>query len=249
MPYDPFDVPPKELFITDIEPVHKLVLNKFAIVPEHFILATRAFKEQTYLLEEADIAASFSLIQTWKREGGDLFAFFNCGEHSGASQRHRHVQFLPIERMQDSVTGTWTPILDLLVDGDNSLVPFMTFSEKIPINATSQQLHKIYQRLYERACVCTGLKSPSLEEDTASQISYNLAMSDKTMCICPRKAEGASLTTKDHTGFVALNGTLLAGTLLVKNELEWKTLRGDEKQLEHILRTIGYSTAYDNNKL
>lgn len=30
-----------------------------------------------------------------------LFAFFNSGKHSGASQPHRHIQFLPVEEMVD----------------------------------------------------------------------------------------------------------------------------------------------------
>jgi ATP adenylyltransferase len=38
-----------------------------------------------------------------------------------------------------------------------------------------------------------------------------------------------------------LNGTLLAGTLLVKSEAEWDTLRNDESMLIEILSSIGVS--------
>jgi ATP adenylyltransferase len=88
---DPFLEPPEALFLIDVgQPAtHFLVLNKFAIVPGHFILATKAFKEQTHLLEEDDLAVTFACLQAWRKCGLDLFAFFNSGEHSGASQPHR----------------------------------------------------------------------------------------------------------------------------------------------------------------
>jgi ATP adenylyltransferase len=92
-----------------------LVLNKFAIVPEHFILATKEFKEQTHLLEEDDLGVAYACLQAWRDKGKELFAFFNSGEHGGASQPHRHIQFLPVDSMMGGVKqGDWRPLMDKL---------------------------------------------------------------------------------------------------------------------------------------
>lgn len=93
-----------------------MVLNKFPVIPEHFILATTEFKEQTDLLEEDDIGAAYKCIKAYKDEGEELFGFFNSGEHSGASQRHRHIQFLPVKSMRSGIgeTALWNVLADIL---------------------------------------------------------------------------------------------------------------------------------------
>lgn len=113
---NPFSDPPKGLFITDL-PSHNLVLNKFPIIPDHFILATKDFKEQTYLLEEDDLSAAYECLKAYRENGEELFGFFNSGEHSGASQPHRHIQFLPVESMQSGIeTGqSWEVLADNLI--------------------------------------------------------------------------------------------------------------------------------------
>ncbi|KAL2258500.1 hypothetical protein VTK26DRAFT_8165 [Humicola hyalothermophila] len=63
--FDPFDNPPPPMLITAIPPSHILVLNKFAVVPEHFILATSAFREQTHLLEPADLDVAYQCIEAY----------------------------------------------------------------------------------------------------------------------------------------------------------------------------------------
>jgi ATP adenylyltransferase len=44
----------------------------------------------------------------------------------------------------------------------------------------------------------------------------------------------------EEIGSVALNGTVLGGTLLVKSEAEWNALRNDESKLKGILSAIGF---------
>jgi ATP adenylyltransferase len=121
--FNPFANPDQDLFIADIpstSPTHFLILNKFPIIPEHFILATKTNKAQTHVLEEDDLAMTYACLKEWERTLDDgktrrLFSFFNSGEGSGASQAHRHLQFLPVESIQDGVgneEGGW----DLLTD-------------------------------------------------------------------------------------------------------------------------------------
>lgn len=120
---DPFENPPVALHIADIpatNPTHLLVLNKFPIIAEHFILATKSNKKQTHLLEQDDLEATYACLKAWRDESNSkhkrLFAFFNSGEHSGASQPHRHVQFLPLEKMREhDANSSWDLLLDLIL--------------------------------------------------------------------------------------------------------------------------------------
>lgn len=66
-------------------------------------------------------------------------------------------------------------------------------------------------------------------------------MTTSGMAIVPRRNEGATIRNSQgvEVGSVALNGTLLAGTLMVKLEDEWNALRDDELQLDEILTAIG----------
>ncbi|KAJ9425664.1 ATP adenylyltransferase-domain-containing protein [Fusarium oxysporum] len=228
-PFDPFENPLPALKVTDLGPSHYLVLNKFAVVPEHFILATTEFKPQTHVLEESDLEATLACIEAYEAArrteaeqghrdgtlgGGDgLFAFFNCGDHSGASQPHH-----------------------------------------IKLGMSGADLHSTYLRLYRKACraVAVYTKDPLHTEEAPAEgptrISYNLAMTKDTLVVCPRLAEGVKLQSQDGDvlGTVSLNGTLLAGTALVKNELEWEALKKDPDTLRNVLRDIGVPNTFDN---
>jgi ATP adenylyltransferase len=93
-------------------------LNKFPVIPDHFILATKEFKEQTQLLEADDLAAAYICLQSYQDAGEELFCFFNSGEHSGASQRRRHIQFLPVKSMRSGMAkeDRWNVLADSLLN-------------------------------------------------------------------------------------------------------------------------------------
>ena len=116
--FDPFEDPPADLVIAEIprlHPSHLLVLNKYPVIPNHFILATKTYKDQRQLLEEEDLTATAACLRAWEDgfDGGQkLFAFFNSGKHSGASQPHRHIQFLPVEDMTGKGGEGWRLLLE-----------------------------------------------------------------------------------------------------------------------------------------
>jgi ATP adenylyltransferase len=256
------------------------VLNKFAVVPEHFILATKEFKLQTHLLEESDLQATLACIDAYEQakqqqqqtapngepvdascltdtRGGKaaqedgLFAFFNGGDHSGASQPHRHIQLLPISRMRDGLetSSSW----EVLAQQADSLdkTPFVAFSEPISIDTSSENLHAAYLRLYRKACQAVaqhthaGSTAPTDDEVPSTgeaKISYNMAMTKDRLVICPRLSDGCEIRdaeTSSPIGFLALNGTVLAGTALVKSEAEWEALKKSPDQLLDVLKSIG----------
>ncbi|OIW33105.1 hypothetical protein CONLIGDRAFT_676913 [Coniochaeta ligniaria NRRL 30616] len=245
-PFNPFANPSPALLVAPLPPYHNLILNKFAVVPEHFILATAAFERQTDLLDAADLEAAWACIEAYHKEGRELFAFFNSGEYSGASQPHRHVQLLDVGNMREGLGegDGWEVLANGLVDeGKRGKVPFWTAGERIRDKMTGEELREVYLRLYRRACGKLGKEAGEQNEGEA-RISYNLAMTRDVMVVCPRVSEGGAVRGEDgeEVGWLALNGTVLAGTALVKSQAEWDALRRDPGQLEAVLGKIGVPT-------
>ena len=83
------------------------------------------FQSQSSPLLPPELAQTYKLLDAAYRAGQNLFAFYNCGDLSGASQPHKHIQFLPlpsdevgppIERLardvqleQPGTYSRWTP--------------------------------------------------------------------------------------------------------------------------------------------
>ncbi len=265
---DPFANPGPELFISDIpkeKPSHLLVLNKFPVIPNHFIIATKANLPQTDILEETDLSATYACIRTWEEassndENGRLFAFFNSGDHSGASQIHRHLQFLP---NQDMLLGSqpndgWKLLIRSMRSQAHShlpllcnpALPFIHFATRLDAGISPASLYSKYLMLM-RAALSASQSLPGevsrdlddhvkIAENGRTTFSYNLALTTDTMAICPRKSESASIEGLNEDHEVAINGTILGGTLMVKNETEWNTLRQNPHMLDSILESIGY---------
>ena len=104
---------------------HIIVLNKYPIIAEHFILATKTNKQQTHKLEVDDLQIAYQCLKEWQGATEDgqrkrLFAFFNSGGYSGASQPHRHLQFLPVEAIQGGEAGRgWSLLVDSVWAGED----------------------------------------------------------------------------------------------------------------------------------
>ncbi|KAI0425936.1 HIT-like domain-containing protein [Xylaria sp. FL1042] len=243
-PFNPFENPSPALLVAQLPPSHRLVLNKFAVVPEHFILATRDFKPQTHLLETGDVDAAYACVRAYHDAGRELFIFFNSGEHSGASQPHRHLQLLPVDRMKlglgDAENGSEWAILADKVCGKENTLPFTLFTSPINDEMSAEDRHRSYLSLYKRA-VSAVSANVEATEDGEAQISYNFAMTSTCMALCPRTAEGVRIKdgNGNEIGNVALNGTVLAGTALVKNQVEWHALRTTAAMLPSVLGGIG----------
>ncbi|KAM3500055.1 hypothetical protein MY10362_006754 [Beauveria mimosiformis] len=262
-PFDPFayTTPPPPLFVGDVGPAHFLVLNKFAIVPGHFILATRAYKPQTDVLEADDLHATLACLRAYQEaaspaplpsddddggEDGALFAFFNCGEHSGASQPHRHIQMLPVTAMREGLPAdsAWRVLATQINGGGGggAAAPFTTFSQQITLDTSQEHLHAAYLRLYAQAVRAVRGEESEVSTTGEAAISYNLAMTRDRLVLCPRRAEGDVVRdpdTGDVVGKVSLNGTMLAGTALVKAEAEWEALCKNPRALTTVLKNVG----------
>jgi ATP adenylyltransferase len=140
------------------------------------------------------------------------------------------------------LVGTPTGLLQ------HSGLPFVYFARTFDAEPSGSELLRVYNELYDAARKAVvryiashpGHLALHSTDEGDSAISYNLAMTTAGMVILPRRAEGTMLRA-DGTdiGFVALNGTTLAGTMMVKHQEEWDVLRSRPGALDEILAAIG----------
>ncbi|KAF4119304.1 sulfate adenylyltransferase (ADP) / ATP adenylyltransferase [Geosmithia morbida] len=137
--------------------------------------------------------------------------------------------------------GAWSVLVDGL-GSPSARPPFAVFTESINLDTSEGELHDAYIRLYRRAVsAATDGQRGDAPDEGETLVSYNLAMTKSTLALVPRVAEGGRVTDDkgDVVGSLALNGTVLAGTALVKSEAEWDALRGNKDELAAILSHIG----------
>lgn len=203
LPYDP------DLFVADLSPTHLCLLNKFNVVDEHLLLVTRRFEAQTNWLTLADFDAMWRCLQEC-----DGLLFYNGGPTAGASQPHKHLQFLPFPA---GAATTIAPVLTLLPSvtfdqgvGTLPQFPFVhglvcpdaTLPELPPVEAALWTLQQ-YQQL------CAQL---AIEPD-----AYNLLATRRWLLIVPR--------TQEHSNGISVNALGFAGSLLVRNQAELDYVR------------------------
>lgn len=122
-------------------------------------------------------------------------------------------------------------------------MPFAYFASRVPALASDTVLYETYRSLHRKATELVAVTAGLLQDiaDGESEISYNMAFVHEAMILCPRVKEGVRLKSKDakEVGPIALNGTLLGGTLLVKTEADWDALCNDHELLQEVLAAIG----------
>jgi ATP adenylyltransferase len=227
---NPFLPPFAPLLVASL-PGYNIVLNRFPVIAHHFLLCTSEFEPQSTPLRDADVKMIYRVLESWT---GDkkLFGFFNCGERSGASQPHRHVQFFPVENSKEMLYDQCpeAPAAPAMEDRRGSRdmsvqpapwvhpgVPFKSYCFRI--KSEDEAVHA-YKRLMETA-------AEILDRNDGS---YNLGVTKEWMVLLPR--------TQAEVNWVGINGTVLAGEVLVKREEEWDMFT-DEGALEKALKQIG----------
>ncbi|NLF54507.1 MAG: phosphorylase [Thauera phenolivorans] len=88
--FNPFLNPDPELTVGPLGDTHVAILNKFPLCDRHLVLARREFEEQLLPLARSDFAALAAIMA----EAGGI-GLYNGGTAAGASQRHKHVQWMP----------------------------------------------------------------------------------------------------------------------------------------------------------
>ncbi|MEA5504471.1 phosphorylase [Halotia wernerae UHCC 0503] len=213
--FNPFLPYEEDLFVADISETHVCILNKFNVVDYHLLIITRAFEEQESLLTQEDFAALWACLADF-----DGLAFYNGGKIAGASQRHKHLQLIPLPLVP---SGLQTPIEPLLASAkfQNAIatIPGLPFVHafapldpdwvRSPLTAAKALLEFYYTLL--RA---VGLDAVDGNKQSGA---YNFLATRQWMLIVPRSQE--------HFQSISINSLGFAGALLVRNEQEMQLLK------------------------
>lgn len=159
-----------------------------------------------------DIWISWECLKSMQRDDERWLAFYNCGEASGArynklllrlmsSQRHKHVQFIPLPPRKE-----FTPFPDTIDKDHDKTLPFQHYISHLPLNKEPSSLYRTYQRLI------WDMKQLNPSEN----LSYNFVMTTEWMFLSPRSKD-------DYIGEeyeIGVNSTGMIGLLLTKSEKE-----------------------------
>ncbi|KAF8482888.1 ATP adenylyltransferase-domain-containing protein [Russula ochroleuca] len=225
-----------------------VLLNKYSVVEEHFLLVTKEFQSQTAPLRPGDLVQSYLLLHAARAAGKHLFAFYNCGDLSGASQPHKHLQFFPT----DNEDGP--PIERLAraarIDKDDkpfslSALPFANHVRRLalPVSATRARaelepaLTEAFLELLE-LCISTVRHTADYP---AGPPSYNVVLTLGHMYVFPRLRETHVLAmSREPLGVNALG---FAGLLLVKSAAELEAVRAEGPG--NVLKGVGCESVHE----
>jgi ATP adenylyltransferase len=187
---NPFLPHEEELFVADISETHVAVLNKFNVLSNHLLVITRAFEEQESLLTPEDFEAMWTVLEDF-----DSLFFYNAGASAGASQRHKHLQFVPVPLGE----GPGRCPMEALLTRAGKPLPFSCHFEGSP---------PARDRYLDALAAVGRANDPR---------AYNLVATRDWMLLVPRR-QGSFES-------ISVNGLGFAGAFLVKDEEELGRLR------------------------
>jgi ATP adenylyltransferase len=223
-----------------------VLLNKYSVVPHHFLLVTKEFMPQTSPLMPHDLVQTYLLLLAARKAHKNYFAFYNCGSNSGASQNHKHIQFIevedngpPIERLAKAA--------NLEVSGKPfslSSVPYANHVYRLPTlsnGASPEQLEQVlflpFLSLLDLV-ISTVRHAPDYPPGTPS---YNVILTLEHMHLIPRRWE--TYTLRESGATLSINSFGFAGMLMVKSESERQAL--EQEKIGTVLRGVGVESVHD----
>lgn len=191
--HNPFEHPEPSLTFGDIAPSHRLLLNKFPVMTRHLLIVTRRFESQEMALTADDFAAIAPLIAA--RDG---LGFYNGGAIAGASQAHKHLQWIPTRPPLAAALPAYLDRHRVRFDFRHAFSP-LEIEDWTSADA-GERLVRRYLWLLEQAGVERHADKPA---------PYNLLMTREWMWVVPRCAE--------HWQEMSINALGFAGSLFVKH--------------------------------
>ena len=213
--FDPFLPYEKDLFIADLSSTHLCLLNKFNVVDHHLLIVTRDFENQENWLNLADFRALWVCMQEI-----DGLAFYNGGRVAGASQRHKHLQLIPLPFIAEECHLPIQPAIATAVFKDSiGTIPHFPFRHAMALLTLTESDSPTQQAQKMLACYQSLLRAVDIDIDNNNQIqsaAYNLLATQTWMLIIPRSQESFSSISINSLGF--------AGSLFVRDRSQIKLL-------------------------
>lgn len=193
-PADPFLPPEEELLVAGIDATHLCVLNKNPVLDHHALIVTREFEPQENPLHPRDFAALWRCLLEY-----DSLGFYNSGPVAGASQRHKHLQLVPLPLAAEGHALPIDAWLQGLVRSPAvrraPRIPFRhTFRWLDPARAGGQDPGSELHRLYRQMLADTGL-------DPDVPAPYNLLVTRRYLLLVPRVEERYESVSVNGLGF------------------------------------------------
>lgn len=211
--FNPFLPPDPALTVGPVGEQHVAILNKYPVSQRHLVLARKEFAEQTTPLEYQDFRA---LAQLLSSSGG--LGFHNGGAPAGASQRHKHVQWLPSASGNASLR-MFRPVLDPDVREHTVFIHLqlpmrhcfvrVKAGKGVDPEASARSMLQGYQR---------ALETLQLAPDAQGNLPpSNMLVEDGWMLVVPR--------SKEHFADVSLNALSFGGVLYVRDRGQIEAIR------------------------
>ncbi|MDY6805529.1 MAG: DUF4922 domain-containing protein [Cyanobacteriota bacterium] len=226
--FNPFLPYEEDLFVADISESHISLLNKYNVVDRHLLIVTRQFEEQENLLTLADFEAVGACLAEI-----DGLVFYNGGKNAGASQRHKHLQMIPLPLAPEGPPLPIEPaIAAAKFEGDIGTTPdfpFLHAIAKLDIGKASspQEAAEATLESYFSLLHAVGVRGSDGMKGKQSD-AYNLLATREWMLLVGRSREDFESISVNSLGF--------AGSLFVKNSEQMKALkeRGPITLLTHV---------------
>ncbi len=212
LPYDP------NLFIANISETHLCLLNKFNVIDHHFLIITRAFEKQESLLTLQDFLATWICLSEVNG-----FVFYNAGKAAGASQKHKHLQFIPLPLLADHpdlpITSAISAATFTNGIGTISCFPFQHALIRFNFKSRSDILEKALHSFecYRKLLNTLNINIPPDQEERKNISAHNLLITKEWILIIPR--------LQDSFNNISVNAAGFAGTLFVRNIEQMKILK------------------------
>ena len=233
--FNPFLPYEEDLFVCDLSPSHLCLLNKYNVVDGHLLIVTREFEDQENWLTLADFTAMWACLAEY-----DGLAFYNGGKLAGASQKHKHLQLVPLPFLPDNGNNRpKIPIEPLLSSatfkgsvGTIAELPFIhAFARLDPDWVNSPEDGAIATlEIYRTLLSAIGLLSDRNDESQKQSGHYNLLATREWMLIVRR-------SQPDFHG-ISVNSLGFAGALLVRNAEQMQRLK--ETGPMTLLKNVSY---------
>jgi ATP adenylyltransferase len=212
--FNPFLPYEEDLFVSDLTDTHLCLLNKFNAVDHHLLMITREFEEQENQLNLADFLA---VTLTLKEIDG--LVFYNSGKLAGASQRHKHLQLVPLPLVPQGVSLPISPwITEVCLKQEINTIPQFPFINAIAAcpdicSTNPLEIAPILLEKYQQLLTKMDLDP----QQSGKPAPYNLLMTRQWMMIIPRSKESYKNISINSLGF--------AGALLVRNAEQMEQLK------------------------
>ncbi|KAI9569651.1 ATP adenylyltransferase-domain-containing protein [Boletus coccyginus] len=239
-----------ELSLQDGDDVsdYVVLLNKYSVVPYHLLLVSKEFMPQTLPLLPQDLVQTYLLLLAARQANKHLIAFYNCGcgPNSGASQPHKHIQFIevgndgpPFEKLarKTILEVTGKPFAISSLPYANHVFRLPPLSDKLSVGDLSQALFSPFLSLLDLV-ISTVRHDPDYPPGSPS---YNIILTLEHMHLIPRRHEAYRI--EETQELISVNSLGFAGMLLAKSESELEAMK--KEGVGRILRGVGLESVHE----